>query len=991
MHPPNQAERDTHTADPPARDRGAGPGRLCIAVLLDNLNLFSGGYEAQLRDALHARCVAAGHHLLLLYGGPLEAPQPTAGADNALYDVLRPDSADGIIVVSSLLSTYCGPGGVSRLVDRYVGARICSIGIELPGISSLVLDNRPAMEAVVEHLVRDHDRRKIAFLAGTPRNPEAEARFEAYKAVLERHGIGFDPARVESGQFRLNLAKAAMEQILTRDAHIDSVVAANDEMATGAIDVLRQHGLRVPEDIPVTGFDDLMLARWGNPPLTTVAQPFEQVADWAVRSIEDQIAGHPVPACTQITAKLIRRHSCGCGHETHAKQSCQPSLLPPGGAGSVLERIEGLRSALTGLLRTGSSDGALAAARLLDGLRAQVAGRGDAFQRAVGQLLGEVGNDIESHQTVQSAISYLCGELRNLADLSIERALFDAMSLAALSNTTTQLQHRLLLDENYLRLLSVGEQASIAFDLSSLREALVKGLPNASVGTAFLSCIAENSASELQPIMGLRDGASMPTSFTRFPSSRLLPPGALAADQRDTFLVLPLASETQLLGIIAFQYSEETNAYTAFRNEIATALRSIRLREELVQKSKLHERSVQERLATTERLESLSVLAGGVAHDLNNALGPMVALPDVILDELRELPASQAAIHRLCADVDSIKAASLRAVQTIKDLLTLGRQGRTAQENFDVNRVVKVCLADSRLQLAQQVGAQVTMVADLAAVPLVMKGAESQVARAIGNLLRNAIEAVDGNGEVMVRTAKILLATPAAGYETIPAGEYAVLSVSDDGSGIASQDLGHVFEPFFTKKLAKDTSGSGLGLAIVHGVVKEHEGFIDVTSTPGVGTTISLYLPTSLEHSEGREEATPAPRGHGRILIVDDEPIQLRTGRRVLVRLGYHVEIIESGLHAYEVFNRAAASGRSPFDLIIMDMILNEVFDGLQILERILRLFPTQKAIIMSGHATSARAELALNKGLIWLAKPYTMEGLAAAVRQVLHGDPAPR
>src|SRR4051794_3414377 len=221
----------------PATRGESPPRRLRIAVLLDHLNAFSGGYEAQLRDALHAKCREAGHHLLLVYGGPVEAPQPLDAADNAIYDLLRPGSVDGLIVVSSLLSTYCGPSGVARLIERFARATICSVGIELPGVPSLVLDNRPGMEAVVEHLVRDHGRRKLAFLAGTPENPEAKIRFDAYQAVLARHGIACDPALIAPGHFRTNSAKAAMEAILARGADIDAVVAANDEMATGAVDV----------------------------------------------------------------------------------------------------------------------------------------------------------------------------------------------------------------------------------------------------------------------------------------------------------------------------------------------------------------------------------------------------------------------------------------------------------------------------------------------------------------------------------------------------------------------------------------------------------------------------------------------------------------------------------------------------------------------------------------------------------------------------------
>ena len=113
----------------------------------------------------------AGHHLLLVYGGPVEAPQPLDAADNAIYELLRPDSVDGIIVVSSLLSTYGGPSGVARLVERFGHATMCSVGIELPGVPSLVLDNRPGMEAVVEHLVRDHRLSQDRVSRGNPEQP----------------------------------------------------------------------------------------------------------------------------------------------------------------------------------------------------------------------------------------------------------------------------------------------------------------------------------------------------------------------------------------------------------------------------------------------------------------------------------------------------------------------------------------------------------------------------------------------------------------------------------------------------------------------------------------------------------------------------------------------------------------------------------------------------------------------------------------------------
>ena len=134
--------------------------------------------------------------------------------------------------------------------------------------------------------------------------------------------------------------------------------------------------------------------------------------------------------------------------------------------------------------------GASAATRLLDGLRAEIGGQREAFHEAIVGLLANAGTDNERQRMLHSAICYLRDELRGWSNLQVERVLFDGLDLVALSNTTSQMQHRLLLDENYLRLLGVGEQASVAFDLASLRDALVKGLPSAGVRNAYLACVA---------------------------------------------------------------------------------------------------------------------------------------------------------------------------------------------------------------------------------------------------------------------------------------------------------------------------------------------------------------------------------------------------------------------------------------------------------------------------------------------------------------------
>ncbi len=956
--------------------------RLTIAVLLDHLNFFGRGYEGQLRDAMHAAARAKNHNLLFVYGGPLAAPDPLESANNAIYELIRSSQFDGIIAVSSLLSTYCGAEQVGRLLEGYRPTCLCSIGAAFSGVPSLLLDNAYGMEQVTAHLVREHGCKRFAFLAGTPKNPEAEQRLAAFRGVLDQHGLEMDPSLFGHGHFLPALGRAAMDEILARGVAFDAVVCANDSMALGAIQALRRRGRRVPQDVAVTGFDNLKLSRLANPPLTTVAQPFDIFAHLAIDSIEAQVAGRTVPPVTYVPSQFVHRQSCGCGYRAHA-ESCDalPMMMATGTL--LRERILALKPVVAEILSTTVIDGDTAAMRLIEGLSAEAAGTDEAFCMAVGDVLMEVAEDDERHRSLESAVNRLRNELADQADLRLERAFYDGLSLAALTNTTSQVQHRLALEENYLRLITVGEQAAAALDLPSLRDFLLRGFPAAGVRTAVMSCLVENDLSTAQSVVGIIDGEPWEAEASRFPAGHLLPPDILRSERVGSLLVFPLTHEQRLLGVIAFDHLEGNNAYVTFGKQIAAALNSIHLHQEVVRKSMMHERSVQERIATTKRMEALSVLAGGVAHDLNNALGPLVILPDVILDQLALLPIDEATAAELKSDVESIKTASLRAAQTIKDLLALGRQGRLAKTDLDVNRLVRSCLGDGPWNSDGDGKTGVALRTDLANEPLTIRGAESQLARAIANLVRNAFEAIDGHGQVTARTSHAQITDPISGFETIPPGGYVLLTIADTGCGIPEQDLHRVFEPFFSKKRAGENSGTGLGLAIVHGVVKEHAGFIDVASTPGLGTTFSLYFPAERPLQPLELSRAAVPRGSARILVIDDEPVQLRTCSRVLTRLGYTVETSASGQHACEIF-RQLAGGRSPFDVVLVDMLLGEAMDGLQVIDQIHATFPGQKVIIVSGHAPNDRADLAIKKGLMWLAKPYDIETLAHAFATVL-------
>lgn len=950
------------------------------------MNASRTSYEAGLRDAVDATCRELGHDLLVVYGRSLQEPLPSSAAHNAIFHLIGPETVDGILLLSSCLAGYAGLEGIIDLTRRYGSMPICSIGLAVPGIPSVVSDNRTGMDAALEHIVSNHGCRRVLFVAGWADHPEARVRLEVYEEVLQRHSIQFEPALVINGRFTKDAAYTAVQEFLKRGVPFDAVVAANDAMAAGATEALRRSGRRVPRDVPVTGYDDLHFARLGNPPLTTVRQPLDAMARAAVTTLLERIDGCDVPLRTELPTELVLRRSCGCNPRASGTHRIGPRTGGIGLADHVRDQGPALQQALTECSAGDPRHAPGDTGRLLAGLTAELEGQAGSFVGTVEALLQETTDDDERSRAVQIALAALRRALFEIPTPELEDVLEEAAILVALHNTTGTELDRLANDEAYYEMTRRGETTSMALDLPTLERVLLKNLPEQGIRTAFLSRYTGPARDELDAFACLLDGARVTPEFSRFPARKLLPPGIYGESRRHTSLVLPMAFEGQQLGVAVFEYGEPTLGYQVVRDQISAALRNLAVHHEIVETTTLHERSVQERLATTKRMQLLSMLAGGVAHDLNNALGPLVALPDVILGELAQLPADNCILEDIRADIESIKTASLRATQTIKDLLTLGRQGQLAKEPLDLNRVVQGCVEAGALRFLRAEHTDIAFAVELAAEPPVILGSEAHVARAISNLLRNSVEAIQGGGQVTIETLRRRVTMAISGYEPIEPGDYALVRVTDDGAGIAPWELGRVFEPFFTKKRTGEESGSGLGLAIVHGVAKEHGGYVDVTSTLGEGTTFTLYFPVAEGATQDAHVALCVRPGKARILIVDDEPMQLRTGRRVLGRLGYHVDTLSSGQRACDLFVRAAASGQSPYDLVILDMLLNEQEDGLHVLERIQRSFPDQKGIVVSGHAPTERAHTAVQEGLSWLAKPYTAEALAFTVQAVLTG-----
>ena len=384
--------------------------------------------------------------------------------------------------------------------------------------------------------------------------------------------------------------------------------------------------------------------------------------------------------------------------------------------------------------------------------------------------------------------------------------------------------------------------------------------------------------------------------------------------------------------------------------------------------------TLETKLQRAEKMEAMGTLASGVAHDLNNILSGIVSYPDLLM---MDLPPG----NPLLPPLQTIKDSGEKAARIVQDLLTLARRGVSNAVPIKLNDVIVTYLKSPEFNKLQSFHPRISIKTDLSEDLLNIRGSAIHMSKTIMNLVSNAAEAMPEGGRLTIRTENRYLDTPISGYDDIAEGNYVVLSVSDEGVGIAEADRERIFEPFFTKK-QMGRSGTGLGMAVVWGTVKDHHGYIDVQSRLGVGTVFNLFFPIT------REELMPdsvsvdidAIRGKGqRIMVIDDVREQREITSFMLDKLGYKVTTAAGGEEAVRLI------GDNRVDLVVLDMIMTPGMDGLETYKKLLEIQPGIKAVIASGFSETLRVREAQALGAgAYLKKPYTIEQIGLALNAEL-------
>ncbi|MCB2189053.1 MAG: PAS domain S-box protein [Deltaproteobacteria bacterium] len=387
-------------------------------------------------------------------------------------------------------------------------------------------------------------------------------------------------------------------------------------------------------------------------------------------------------------------------------------------------------------------------------------------------------------------------------------------------------------------------------------------------------------------------------------------------------------------------------------------------------------KKLQEQLIQSQKMEAMGTLAGGIAHDFNNILAAIMGYAELagLAPTLGRDPAP---------DLARILSAAERARDLVRRILTFSRKVAAERRPLDLNQAVTRALGLLEHTLPRMVRLEARLFPGLAMV----SADPNQMEQIILNLATNAADAMPGGGRLLLETRNVHL--PEEGQAALPEirpGEYALLEVADSGQGMDPATLEHIYDPFFTTK--EVGKGTGLGLSTVYGIVKAHEGHILCESGPARGTVFRVFLPALGADAAAEASLAPAARpdqpGQETVWLVDDEEALREMGARLLESVGYQVRAAASGEELLAMYREA---GQRP-DLVILDLNMPGM-GGEKCLRELLALDPRARILVASGYSSAGQAPDCLAAGAAaYLAKPFRLPDLLAAVREVLDRPP---
>ena len=390
-----------------------------------------------------------------------------------------------------------------------------------------------------------------------------------------------------------------------------------------------------------------------------------------------------------------------------------------------------------------------------------------------------------------------------------------------------------------------------------------------------------------------------------------------------------------------------------------------------VQRDVTREIQLEKQLRQAQKMEAIGTLAGGIAHDFNNLLlGIQGNISLSLLDLGSESP--------IVSNLKKIEQYVQNGVELTRQLMGFARGGKYQVRLTDINRL----LIEQNL-LFSRANKAVVFKEEFDTELWNVEADQDQIEQVILNIYMNALQAMPEGGTLTVRTENVTIDRERFTPYRVKAGDYVKISVIDTGIGMDEKTQRRIFDPFFT---TRDMGrGTGLGLASVYGIIKNHEGFINVESQKNRGTRLEFFLPASRKPAPPKQLAIEKlPRGQGTVLLVDDEEMIIDVGKRMLDKLGYETLTAMNGTEALEIYKTRG----NDISLVILDMVMPKVSGG-ETFDRLKQINPTIKVILCSGYSIDGQATEILKRGCnAFIQKPFNLKTLSQHIRAVLNNKP---
>lgn len=934
-------------------------------------------YLHEVLQGIRAAAVARDCNLLIACGVD-EMPLPRA--DKPAWPVPAPDTTfvpvgpwntDGLIV----LGIHLKPEQECYLREvEAAGTPIVYAGFAGPG-RSVSLDNADGIRQALEHL-HAHGHARVAFVAGlNPPLGESGPRYNAYKENVERLGMEFDPRLIAYGNLRTEGGRAAMQEILDRGVPFTALLACNDASAFGAAAVLRERGYRIPEDVALIGFDNLLESSAFDPPLTTIHNPTFAVGQLALHAMLDTLAGATIQGGEHQLApvRLVVRRSCGCkpgsGVDVEFEQAPSTTI-------DALAR-EFARLALLETRIDDASKHALCEVMLVALASSATADNPEPFDAALAALLDVADLVRDDLSRWQRAFVVIVRQLTGGAspphiakriEHYVERGLQSVRERGAQATIRA-----LLRQENMAFALGLtSSQLLTTMNVADVPAILAEHLPQLNLPSVLVARYLaedEDAVARAETLLryGIAHGATSDAPL-RFASRSFPPAGLYPGESAWQLALLPLEMQDAGTGFVAFDAVNLEPCATIVRS-LAAVLRAGALYAEA-----LHGRQQAEE-ANRLKGRFLSM----VSHELRTPLNLIVGLSDLLLrdgaTDSPELPQSHSSLND---DLGRIYASAQHLARLIGDVLDLASsdagQLRLQREVVDLGEVLRLVGVTGE-QMVRDKGLQWQMI--LPATPPLVMGDRTRLRQVVFNLISNAVKYTD-------QGAVTLEVTLNDGDSSTPGT--VTIAVRDTGMGVPLADQARIFGDFERGEEARRRgSGLGLGLAICRQLVELHGGTIGVDSSgaPGSGSTFFFTLPMLAEnvtldtmHPDANvfalgtsdapaasgvqgDESTPASPVHT-ILIVDDDPGILALHARIVREQFPTSRILEAhdGGEAIEIMRHTRP------DLLLLDLMM-PLLDGFDVLEAMqaqetLRTVPV---VVLTAQTLSEEEMARLNRG----------------------------